>query len=126
MADDYYEVLGIPRAADAAEIQQAFRTLARRYHPDVNRDPAAEERFKQINEAYSVLSDPDTIHAFEVTLIATGIAVPLNTVFGVLCGLAIVRRVVERHGGRAWAEARAEGGSRFWFSLPAARVLGPR
>lgn len=60
MADDYYEVLGIPRTADAAEIQQAFRTLARRYHPDVNRDPAAEERFKQINEAYSVLSDPDT------------------------------------------------------------------
>jgi len=40
-------------------------------------------------------------------------------------GLAIVRRVVERHGGRVWAEARAEGGSRFWFSLPAARVLGP-
>ncbi|MGB8941258.1 MAG: DnaJ C-terminal domain-containing protein [Streptomyces sp.] len=60
MADDYYEVLGVPRTADAAEIQQAFRTLARRYHPDVNRDPAAEERFKQINEAYSVLSDPDT------------------------------------------------------------------
>ena len=60
MADDYYEVLGIPRTADAAEIQQAFRTLARRYHPDVNRDPAAEERFKQINDAYSVLSDPDT------------------------------------------------------------------
>ncbi|MBM9509199.1 DnaJ C-terminal domain-containing protein [Actinacidiphila acididurans] len=59
MADDYYEVLGIPRTADAAEIQRAFRTLARRYHPDVNRDPAAEERFKQINEAYSVLSDPD-------------------------------------------------------------------
>jgi curved DNA-binding protein len=60
MADDYYEVLGVPRTADAAEIQQAFRTLARRYHPDVNRDPAAEDRFKEINEAYSVLSDPDT------------------------------------------------------------------
>ncbi|WP_329493610.1 J domain-containing protein [Kitasatospora herbaricolor] len=60
MARDYYEVLGVPRTADAAEIQQAFRTLARRYHPDINRDPAAEERFKQINEAYSVLSDPDT------------------------------------------------------------------
>ncbi|MFF7158974.1 DnaJ C-terminal domain-containing protein [Streptomyces sp. NPDC008139] len=60
MAEDYYEVLGVPRSADAAEIQQAFRTLARRYHPDVNRDPAAEERFKQINEAYSVLSDPGT------------------------------------------------------------------
>ncbi|MFD0262436.1 DnaJ C-terminal domain-containing protein [Kitasatospora indigofera] len=60
MARDYYEVLGVPRTADAAEIQQAFRTLARRYHPDVNRDPAAEESFKQINEAYSVLSDPAT------------------------------------------------------------------
>ncbi|MFJ4408036.1 DnaJ C-terminal domain-containing protein [Streptomyces sp. NPDC088910] len=60
MAEDYYEVLGVRRGADAAEIQQAFRTLARRYHPDVNRDPAAEERFKQINEAYSVLSDPGT------------------------------------------------------------------
>ncbi|WP_405579978.1 DnaJ C-terminal domain-containing protein [Streptomyces sp. NBC_01190] len=60
MATDYYEALGVPRTADAAEIQQAFRTLARRYHPDVNKDPAAEERFKEINEAYSVLSDPDT------------------------------------------------------------------
>ncbi|QMU70653.1 DnaJ C-terminal domain-containing protein [Streptacidiphilus sp. P02-A3a] len=60
MARDYYEVLGVPRTADAAEIQQAFRTLARRHHPDVNRDPAAEEKFKEINEAYGVLSDPDT------------------------------------------------------------------
>ncbi|MFG2176045.1 DnaJ C-terminal domain-containing protein [Streptomyces niveus] len=60
MAEDYYEVLGVPRTADASEIQQAFRTLARRHHPDINRDPAAEERFKEINEAYNVLSDPDT------------------------------------------------------------------
>jgi curved DNA-binding protein len=60
MARDYYEVLGVPRTADAAEIQQAFRTLARRYHPDVNHDPAGEERFKELNEAYSVLSDPAT------------------------------------------------------------------
>jgi sulfate transport system permease protein len=45
-----------------------------------------------LRPAWQTLSDPDTIHAFEVTLIATGIAVPLNTVFGVLCGLAIVRR----------------------------------
>jgi curved DNA-binding protein len=60
MAEDFYEVLGVPRTAGAAEIQQAFRTLARRYHPDVNHDPAAEERFKEINEAYGVLSDPDT------------------------------------------------------------------
>ena len=60
MARDYYEVLGVSRDATADQIQQAFRTLARKYHPDVNHDPAAEDRFKEINEAYSVLSEPDT------------------------------------------------------------------
>jgi curved DNA-binding protein len=60
VARDYYEVLGVPRDATADQIQQAFRTLARKYHPDVNKDPAAEDRFKEINEAYHVLSDPDT------------------------------------------------------------------
>lgn len=60
MARDYYEVLGIARDATAEQIQQAFRTLARKHHPDVNKDPGAEDRFKEINEAYHVLSDPDT------------------------------------------------------------------
>ncbi|MGQ4475242.1 DnaJ C-terminal domain-containing protein [Streptomyces sp. SAS_276] len=59
MARDYYEVLGVPRTADREEIQRAYRTLARRYHPDVNKDPQAEERFKEINNAFSVLSDPE-------------------------------------------------------------------
>ncbi|MFE4574306.1 DnaJ C-terminal domain-containing protein [Streptomyces chartreusis] len=59
MARDFYEVLGISRTADPDEIQRAYRTLARRYHPDVNKDPQAEERFKEINEAFSVLSDPE-------------------------------------------------------------------
>ena len=58
MARDYYEVLGIPTGATADEIQQAFRKLARKYHPDVNKDPAAEELFREINEAYQVLHDP--------------------------------------------------------------------
>lgn len=57
MARDFYEVLGVSRDAGREEIQQAYRRLARRNHPDVNKDPGAEERFKEINEAYSVLSD---------------------------------------------------------------------
>ncbi|MGW4848835.1 DnaJ C-terminal domain-containing protein [Nocardia brasiliensis] len=60
MARDYYEILGVPRDADKDQIQQAYRKLARRYHPDVNTDPAAEDRFKEVSEAYEVLSDPAT------------------------------------------------------------------
>src|SRR4051794_26439915 len=59
MARDYYQVLGVSRDAGADELQQAFRRLARANHPDVNRDPGAEERFKEVNEAYHVLSDPE-------------------------------------------------------------------
>ncbi|HEY4397695.1 MAG TPA: DnaJ C-terminal domain-containing protein [Acidimicrobiia bacterium] len=57
---DFYEILGVPRTATAEEIQRAYRKLARTYHPDVNKDPEAEERFKEVSEAYDVLSDPDT------------------------------------------------------------------
>ncbi|MFE6488473.1 DnaJ C-terminal domain-containing protein [Streptomyces sp. NPDC057757] len=60
MARDFYEVLGVPRTASQDEIQQAYRKLARKYHPDVNKDPGAEERFKDLNEAHSALSDPKT------------------------------------------------------------------
>ena len=56
---DYYELLGIPRQASEDEIKRAFRKLAFQYHPDRNRNPEAEDRFKEINEAYQVLSDPD-------------------------------------------------------------------
>lgn len=54
---DYYEVLGVERDADAKTIKRAFLRLARSLHPDVNKEPGAEERFKEVNEAYSVLSD---------------------------------------------------------------------
>jgi curved DNA-binding protein len=57
-ARDFYEVLGVRRDASQDEIQQAYRKLARQYHPDVNKDPGAEDRFKEISEAYAVLSDP--------------------------------------------------------------------
>jgi curved DNA-binding protein len=56
---DFYEMLGVDRKASADEIQRAYRKLARTYHPDVNKDPGAEDRFKNISEAYDILSDPD-------------------------------------------------------------------
>jgi molecular chaperone DnaJ len=56
---DYYDVLGVGRNASEDEIRAAFRKLARQYHPDVNKDQGAEEKFKEINEAYGVLSDSD-------------------------------------------------------------------
>ncbi len=55
---DFYEILGVKQNATQDEIQRAYRKLARENHPDINSDPAAEERFKNVSEAYSVLSDP--------------------------------------------------------------------
>ena len=62
---DYYEVLGISRTASKDEIKSAFRRLAREYHPDVNDNPDAEEKFKEINEAYGVLSDDEKRAAYD-------------------------------------------------------------
>jgi curved DNA-binding protein len=62
---DFYEVLGVARDASADEIQRAYRKLARTYHPDVNKDPSAEEQFKEISEAYDVLSNPETRRRYD-------------------------------------------------------------
>lgn len=67
MADkrDYYEVLGVGRNASADDLRSAYRNLAKQYHPDVNKEAGAEERFKEINEAYAVLSDPERKSAYD-------------------------------------------------------------
>src|SRR5262245_37689201 len=56
---DYYDTLGVARTASQDEIQKAYRKLARKYHPDVNKEPGAEDKFKQVTEAYEVLKDPE-------------------------------------------------------------------
>ena len=62
---DYYEVLGVPRTASKDELKKQYRTLARQYHPDVNSEPDAGERFKEISEAYEILSDEDKRAAYD-------------------------------------------------------------
>ena len=65
MAKDLYEVLGVPRDATEDDIKKAFRKQARKLHPDVNKSPNAEEEFKELNEAYDVLSDPQKRSAYD-------------------------------------------------------------
>jgi len=57
---DFYQILGVSRDADADTLKRAYRKLARQYHPDVNKEPGAEDKFKEIGKAYEALADPET------------------------------------------------------------------
>jgi molecular chaperone DnaJ len=63
---DYYEVLGVPRDASDEEIKRSFRRAAQRHHPDIDSSEGAEERFKELNEAYRVLSDRQRRSAYDM------------------------------------------------------------
>jgi curved DNA-binding protein len=62
---DYYQILGLTRAAEAAEVKRAYRKLARKYHPDVSSEKNAEDKFKELQEAYEVLKDPEKRAAYD-------------------------------------------------------------
>ena len=62
---DYYETLGVGKTANGDELKAAFRKLAKQYHPDVNKETGADEHFKEINEAYAVLSDEQKRAAYD-------------------------------------------------------------
>jgi len=62
---DYYQILGVSRDAEKSDIKKAYRKLARKYHPDVNKAANAEDKFKEVNEAYEVLKDTDKRQAYD-------------------------------------------------------------
>ncbi|WP_017306036.1 molecular chaperone DnaJ [Spirulina subsalsa] len=91
MAGDYYETLGISRDASQDEIKRAYRRLARKYHPDVNKEPGAEDRFKEVNRAHEVLSDPEMrarYDRFGEAGVASGAGAGYGSDFGDMGGFA--------------------------------------
>ena len=98
---DFYEVLGVSRSATPEEIQRAYRKLARTYHPDINKDPEADGRFREIAEAYDVLSDPDARKRYDA--------------FG-----EDFRRVPDDVDAESWARSRRATGPDSWRTASAA------
>lgn len=127
---DYYEVLGVPRDADQKAIKDAFRALALRYHPDRSKEPGAEERFKQIAEAYAVLGDPKKRAEYDARGFA-GVAgfspedlfggVDFGDLFG---GLGLGQGLFDRFfGGRRRTGPRAGANLEVEIAVPLERVV---
>ena len=120
---DAYEVLGVPRDADEAQIKKAFRKLARELHPDVNRhDPDAEEKFKEAAEAYEILSDAErraTYDRYGHEGLRNGGQAP--NFDGLRLDLRPLRRVLRRRRRRHGGAPRARPGRRRRASQPRSR-----
>ncbi len=101
MADkrDYYEVLGLQKGASDDEIKKAYRKLSKKYHPDINKEPDAEAKFKEISEAYEILSDPQnellTINMVTRELIRTTVVVMAAALAALTAGDSPVAALVD-------------------------------
>jgi molecular chaperone DnaJ len=126
--DDFYEILGVPRDADDNAIKDAFRQLALKYHPDRNKDPAASEKFKQIAEAYAVLSDPKKRAEYDVRGRAGVAGFSAEDLFGgvdfddILGGLGFGGGMFDRLFGRRTRPARGQD-LEVRVTVPLARIL---
>src|SRR6266536_3002837 len=135
MARDYYEALGVPRNASQEELQAAYRRLSRSLHPDVNKDPSAEERFKEVGEAYHVLSDPEARARYDAMRSRGGGPGPRERAGGGARPIpgadqeAELQLTVEEAyaGGRRWVTLAGPQGSRSYeVSIPPGVVDGQR
>ena len=118
---DYYAILGVDKDASAKDIQKAFQQKARKLHPDVNKEPDAEERFKEVSEAYAVLSDEQKRARYDAMRSGSPFASAGSPSAGGLSRRVpwrIPRRLHRLW--RFWLPVRRHG--RFWYAAPPRRV----
>ena len=101
---DFYDVLGVARVASTRDLKTAYRTLARRYHPDVSDDPDGERKFKELGEAYATLKSPHKRRAYDHLLSLSQTPRGVPPTYGVWLGWLLWMHWW-RSWGHAWVEA---------------------